>query len=501
MSKDSMKEKSIGLLNKYWVYLLWVVSWFVLSKQNFLDIKCDKRVIIASIAAIYLVMFTKYLMKRKEDDWDGMFQFILLGSFLLRLIFVMFHPYNFSAHDLGDMIKDTDYMYREGHIGYIQYLYQNGHLPDFDPSTLWSFYNPPFYYIIAGLFMKINHVFGLDMHTSLENIQMLTLLFATITIQIGYRILKEFQLDKRVLTFAFLLLAFHPYFIIGGATINNDILSILFIFLAVLYVIEWYKNPGYKKIIKLAFAIGLGMMTKISAGLVAPAVAFLFLVKFIKEKKYLTYIKQFVVFGLICIPLGMYWPVRNLILYDMPLLYVQQIDINSPQYLNHTFFTRVNPFDCLNYKFPTIQFKTDVDYNIWTVMFKTSTFDEMWVVKESTYEVFLCGILLVINMFMGIIGVITGIYNDLKNKVKDDWINWFKILFYVLLVVSYCKFCFNYPLICSMNFRYIVPTILIGVINIGEFMKYGKSKLAVGLLEYGCIAFSIMSTFVYMFIM
>ncbi len=497
-----MKEKCFNLINKYWMYLLWVCSWVFVTKIDFLDISCDKRLVIVTIAAIYVILFMKYLMNRTENFDDGLVQMILLGSFLLRLVFVMFHPYDFSFHDLGSLVSGSESMYADGHIGYMQYLYEYGKLPDVDISKVWSFYNPPFFYAIAAIFLKINRMFGLDMITSLENVQMLTMLFATITIQVGYKILKEFDLSRRSITFALMILAFHPYFIIGGATLNNDILSILCMFLAVLYAIRWYKKETYKEIIKLAFAIGLGMMTKISVGLVAPAVALLFLMKCIKEKSYLHYFKQFVVFGVICIPLGMYWPIRNMMLYDMPLLFVQEVGAGSGQELNATILQRLNPFSWLDYGIPCLQFKPETEYNIWEMMFKTSMFDELFINKESSYDLFLGNLLLIVNIVLALASVVLGIYNDFKKKVKENWMMWFKVTLYVVVMVSYVKFCFNYPLICSMNFRYIVPTILVGAINIGVFMNYeNRSQLIAGVLEYGCITFSILSAFVYMFVL
>lgn len=497
-----MKEKIICTTNKYWIYLLWIASLIFVSLVDFTQVTGDRNVVKASFLVLFLIIFIGYLMQGKMEYDQKLIRIIILGSFVLRLIFVLFHNYNFSYHDLGSLVKGTETTYKDGHLGYIQYLYSNGQLPDFDPRTVWSFYQPPFYYIVASTFMKINTILGLDMKVALENLQMLTMLFATMTIQVGYKILKEFRLSERTTTFAFLIVAFHPYFITGGATPNNDMLSILFMFLAILYAIRWYKNSTYKEILLLALSIGLGMMTKISVGLVAPAVAVLFLIKFIKEKAYAKYLKQFILFGIICIPLGMFWPIRNMILYDMPLLYVQEIKSTSDQYLDLGVWKRINPFDFTGYDYPGLSYDVDKDYNIWSVMLKSSMFDELWIDKTLLYEIFIGTVLVFINAILAVAALICGIINDVKGKQQDRSINCFKMILYITIMGSYIKFCFNYPMICSMNFRYIVPVLLIGAVNVGVYLdsEYKNEYLA-RTAECVTVAFAVMSAFVYMFIL
>ena len=49
----------------------------------------------------------------------------------------------------------------------------------------------------------------------------------------------------------------------------------MFLFIALLYTIKWYKNPFFN-IIMIALSIGLGMMTKLSTALIAPITAIIF---------------------------------------------------------------------------------------------------------------------------------------------------------------------------------------------------------------------------------
>ncbi len=48
--------------------------------------------------------------------------------------------------------------------------------------------------------------------------------------------------------------------------------------------------------------------------------------------------------------------------------------------------------------------------------------------------------------------------------------------YYVLLMAQFLVFCFQYPFTCSMDFRYIVPTLLIGALFIGIFTERMEKK-------------------------
>lgn len=416
--------------------------------------------------------------KRKQQSKEELVVMaFMLISFGIRFLYCIQKEFACSMHDLGTSIANGSAWYQDGHIGYLQYIYQYGRLPEGDPRELWSYYNPPFYYVVAALFLKINSLFGLDMKHMLENLQLLTMLFATLAIQTGDRIIRACNIKGRARVAAVAVLAFHPYFIIGGAALNNDILSILFIFLTILYTIQWYQNSSIKGILKIALTIGLGMMTKLSVGLIAIPVAMLFLVKFIKAGEYKKYIGQFALFGLVCIPLGMYWSVRNAILYGMPLVYVQALGENSPQFVGTDLLRRLNLWDIKHLLDPYIRMNPKIDYNVWTNLFKTAVFDEQAVPLTDALPVFVSRVLLYSSMAVGILALYMGIAAERNEKSKDPWIKVFCWAIYLLFMGSYLKFCFQFPMICSMNFRYVVPAALIGAIHIGRYyQKEGASR-------------------------
>ena len=124
-----------------------------------------------------------------------------------------------------------------------------------------------------------------------------------------------------------MLLCTPTFFILAGS-VNNDMLSVLFSLTALMLAVKWYKNPTMSGILRLALAIGLGMMTKLSVAMVAPAVAVLFAVKFFQSRFSAALSHNF--------PrlrrsrsLGLWWGVRNLIKSGVPITYVPVISKKS----------------------------------------------------------------------------------------------------------------------------------------------------------------------------
>ena len=96
------------------------------------------------------------------------------------------------------------------------------------------------------------------------------------------------------------------------------------------YGFKWYGEGKTKDIITSALFTGFGMMTKLSVGLIAFPMGFLFIAKFIKDiraEKGLKTFGQLASFGVIAAPLGLWYSIRNLIRYNTPLGYVLKLDI------------------------------------------------------------------------------------------------------------------------------------------------------------------------------
>ena len=63
-------------------------------------------------------------------------------------------------------------------------------------------------------------------------------------------------------------------------------------------------------------------------------------------------------------------------------------------------------------------------------------------------------------------------------EINNGWILFFLLLF-VLEIISYLKFCFDYPFTFTMNFRYIVPTLISYTVITGTACEKNNKLLTI----------------------
>lgn len=422
---------------------------------------------LALCAGIFL-----YLLAGKSLNTKSAILLIFAAGFIMRLAYILMMPSNIVQHDVYSPGKEA------GHAGYIEYIYNNGHLPDFDVHTVDQFYHPPLHHIIAALWMRLQTFLGIDYLDAYENIQILTLFYSTVCLILCYKIFRRVGLDGSALITATAILAFCPIFYIMSGSINNDILSITFLLGAVLNTLYWYKSRSMGRIICIALCIGLGMMTKLSVWMVAPAIAFIFLFAFFTDlKRFRKYLLQFTVFIVICAPLALFWSVRNYLMWGISPTYVQRLSPKSHQFIGDIpFFQRL--FGIEGYMFEDVapQFKSSPefhnDYNPIVNFFKTSVFDEgiaTWrfpAIEGYNQPLFWTAVLLGITAFVAMIFMLFKKDKKLSMPIKS-----FIMALYLVFFLMYYAFCFDFPHVCTMNVRYGIPLIVIGALSFGFLVR------------------------------
>lgn len=407
---------------------------------------------------IGLSIIASIILKKKKlysSKWEIFFAF--LSIFAIYIGYISYTPFWARQHDSRSFV---DYQYG-GHFGYIGYIFYNNHLPIGSPKDYWCFYNPPLFYIISTIFMKIQTFFKFTIEEGLENLQLLSSLYTIIFDIYVYRILKEINI-KRALKSLLLFVALSPAIVIMSGSLNNDILSIMLSTMSIFYCIKWYKSDSLKDLLKIAFTISFAIMTKISTALIAVAIAFVFLVKVIQNHKDITkYIKYFSLFALISLPIGLWFPIKNLILYDVPITYVQSVDEdNDANISNYSILERI--FTISSGHLDTINIdmsKENAEYNLYITTLKSFIVDEQIDCYNDILQIcipliFYCSIGISVLFIINLIYILKN-YKEINNK----WIIFFLLLF-SLEIISYIKFCFDYPFTFTMNFRYIVPTLI-----------------------------------------
>ena len=439
---------------------------------------------------------------------------MLIGiGFLLKLAYVMNTSIYVRQHDVRSFGGDS------GHCGYIEYLLFNHHLPDFDIRERWQFCHPPLHHAISAVWIHINENILLTGHDpARESLQTLTLFYSMCIMITAYKLLRYFGLNGKALYIPLLIINFHPSFILFSGSINNDVLSVAFIMGGVLSALNWYRDRKMPSIIKTALCIGLGMMTKVSAAVAAVPIGLLFMAVFFSHIKTdaKKLIGQFAVFGFICVPLGLCFGVRNYIKWDMPLTYVQQMDKSEMQYIgDQSFSERVTDFSPKQLESVYLQWKWEDEdgniqgyneYNPMIAAMKTSVFGEF--VNEQSFDNapylnFAAKILFWDNVLIAAAALVCMIAFLFIRCGADIFQKLFLASFWLAMMLSFYKMAHDYPFTCTMNFRYITPTVIIGCIFLGFALNKlkdcgSKAKYIERTSEVCVLMFSASSALIYL---
>lgn len=446
------------------------------------------------VLLLSLIVVVYALYRSRQISAEQIIGLIIFSGILLRFAYVLFTSISEMQNDIGELIDG------QGHLGYIYYLYSYKQLPDFDPRFRLQFYHPPLHHAISALWLGLNTKLGFDLSRAGENIQMLTLVYSSCILFTANGILKKLKADVYTRMGALGVLAFFPYFVMQAGSVNNDTLVTLLMAVSLYLALKWYDEPNFKNIILLGISIGSAMMTKVSGGFVAFAVAFLFVVKLVKErKKVWTFIKQYTVFGVITVPLGLWYPVKNKILYDLPLNYVQELPKELEQYIEkyNTVFQRLFDFSLNQFSSPAIVWSnqdSNCDHNIFITMIKCAAFGEGNWFQNDAFKIMIGRMVFWVLAALLISLTVLFVYWVVKSKLELEK-RIYALITVVVVFGLYIKFCFEYMFICTMNVRYVlIPLMLLvigGMLGAGQ-IRESKNSWVINILHGVQIAFGIL---------
>lgn len=434
------------------------------------------------IAAVITVWWAKTKGKITPEQLIGM---VIFAGILIRFAQVLFTTIYELQNDVGQL---SDW---HGHLAYIYYLFRYGHLPDFDPTTRLQFYHPPLHHALAALWLGINTELGFSLERAGENIQLLTFAYSSGILLVTDKIMKKLKAGVNARLCVVGIAAFFPYFIVQAGAVNNDTLVTFLMLLSIYYALKWYEKPTVRNILILAVLIGGAMMTKLSGGFVAFAVAFIFAAKLVRERRQMReYIEQIALFGCAVFPLGLWYPIRNKAKFDVPINYVQKFSEELEQFIGKYNTIRERLFD-----FSLNQFKTvavvwsnqseDCDHNIFITMLKTAAFGEgSWFTTDAVANaVAVIAFWMILLLMLALI--ILFIYWVVKSELAIEK-RIFMLITVVVIFVLYIKFCFEYAFICTMNVRYVLIPILLliigGCLGAEKIIESRKKHLKINLV-------------------
>lgn len=427
----------------------YVVAHLTGAQQSRLYIKiamCTALALTAVIASVNVRTMTCHDI----HYYDVIIIAIMAAGIIMRIGYMLYTPCNIRQHDLWGFDADAG-----GHAAYILNLMQYHRLP---LSNKLQFYQQPFFYIAGSLMsLVVNSILNTSSAYELADAARTAACTAScLMLPASDALCRECGIGGRGRVISTALVACSPVFYMTAGMLTPDSLSTLLMVLAVLYTIKWSNDCSWKNTVLLAVIYGLGVMTKVSVGVIALFTAVVFVIRLVKTvktdaKQWKMLMLRYIVFGLISMPLGLWYSVRNYRMFGQPIGYV--LDIGGSRSKLYTgdrsIAARIFTFSIDNImKGPY----ADVfnDYNAPAYYLKSSLFGEY------RYEVpaIIPAVLLFAALFITFIAVVAVIYQliHLKNK---------SIAYYavpvvsVLMYASVTYFYMKYPYGCSMDYRYM----------------------------------------------
>lgn len=461
--------------------------------EGAVDIAC------ASVIALWLAGALYYALRaRRAKKPAPVTALILAGGFCVGLVFILKLEHLFSWHDLASYNADFSGAGKpDGHLGYIAYIVQNNALPLMNPleEGYSVFYNPPLYHLLQAGFMKLNLLLGASQAVALENLQVFTLVCASACTLVTVELLRFLGVGERGTRTGALFICAQPMLWILGATLNNDIFATLCILLCLLFTVRWERTCRMRDIVGIALSLGAGMATKLSAALLIPCVALVFIVVFFRDlKQWKRYIAQFGAFLGLSVPEAVAWPIYHLIAYQMPLNYVRL----PAETLNLSQYTLWQRFGIPNWHAIRELFygpTRKTNHNVWMQTLKTGLFDERTLFEKGTVMWYVSYALLVLFAVMLLVALALFIRMLIQKRAGISGLcKGFLAGYGGLLILNYLKFCVDYPYVCTFNFRYVLPVFTLCSLAFAVFREDSRY----GVWASGLVAcFAALGTFVY----
>ena len=427
---------------------------------------------------------------------------IMLASMAVRAFYVSYISIYQNQHDGGVPYS------LQGHVGYITWFLENWRLPDFDVRTADQFWHPPLSYALSALLLKAVWTVFPSTNGNIEIAQLLPYLYVTVAIFLIWRILVFFAKEghELIVNLTLAFVAFQPGLIIRSAMLNNDALVLVLSILALGLAIQWYYSGSWKTMIGTAISFGLAMMAKKSGAIVALPIAILFIGRFVgilrgksfasdtaevkdgdckgNKKNIITRVLlQLAAFLIIAAPIALWWYIRNYALYGVPFDFFWNIQNGweYEEYLgNIPALTRITDFDPGHFYYANtyLQYKTNTfqDINPLIVLWKSAVSDVWSWTYENNKIKKLSYILLISRTILVLLGTLfipVFVAGDRTNEEKENDTPLLRVSFvslFVALIISYYSFCFQYPYVWTMDYRYIEIIIMCDAIFLMTFL-------------------------------
>lgn len=460
------------------------------------------------------MLLLKGLKRWKEDR--AVMVVIVMGC-IMRIGYMLYTPVTLRCHDIFELDVNA-----YGKAGYLLRLAVEGRLPE---SNVLQLYQQPFYYM-AGAFVSrlLNGILGSeDMFLLVDAAKVVSCWASCMTLVLVEKIFQMLGISKKSTWYGMMAAAFGPVFYLTGGRMGEDALCTFFMTAVLLYTMYWEKNPGWKNTIVLALFYGFGMMTKISLAVPALYTVWVFMKKLwieklvertkdgawsfgvvwgvLTDKESLRLYGKMLVFACISLTLGLWYSVRNMILFGQGLTYVLQQDVNGPLYQGKMPLVQRFLLPDVENLLETPYANPLSDYNLFAYLLKTELFGEFtyqvpeWIPMLLLFCNF-CISLSLVGYSVWLIGRIVKGKQSGAAIVPAVWM----LLFTGFAAYSYL----SYPFGCTMDFRYYAMIAVCKALLTGRLLDgvtLNTQKTEIGMLQSGMkkllVCFGVFSCLMY----
>lgn len=404
--------------------------------------------------------------QEREERLRILLSGILSAGMILRIGYMLYTPAWVRGHDVGSMHTEGG-----GHAAYLLTLLETHGLPQ---SKSGQFYQQPMYYLLAAsLSYLLNLICGTqkDAYALVNGAKVLSCIAVCYSLALIVPLGRTLKMKTEGICIAAAVTAFVPNFFLTAGRVGPDALTLLCMTLAFWLTAVWMESHSWKNTVLLALVYGFAVSTKISCATIALFTAACMILTLKKEKKTEGTIRsvmtKLLVFGAIALPIGMWYSIRNLIRFGQEIGYVMVISKTSDLYLGEESFLRLfvpylNEYFATPYADPW----NDASYPVY--LLKTALFGEF------TYDIptWIPVILLNLNLIVVLCAIVAGIrLFARKDADKHPYLRFGVPAVWALLYVSCVSFNITLPYGCSMDFRYLVFTAVLGAVCLGDFFS------------------------------
>jgi hypothetical protein len=466
-----IKKKSCGFFNQTNKTLVWIMSSssLLISSIVFSSfwMRNTKLYTVILITALLISVLSPLLyLIYKKFSYPRITICLLLISFFTWVLYLIILPHDAYSYD------------NQGHLSYIRYITNTGHIPIANGG--WLFYHPSLYYLLASKsasVLNINHIlYYFKLIKLLQTFSLIIFLgYIFISLATIDLILKNFRsselnqnAQKRIFVAAATIFISWTSNSIFSVRVGNDTLFNLLFVASFYYIVKWwFTEKNYCYILAL-FLASLDVWAKtnglIAFGIIAATVFLKYTFRF--NSKSIASVNHGLVF-LIFFSVTAYFSFHEKV--EKRTRPNEKLIVGNTQGLSSAFnvgnaprnYIELNPYD-----FIKIPYTSSLEDNkgrqfFLFYLFKTSMFGE-FTFNKSSYLPILAKIASALFL-IGILFLFYGYFNALSNL---------KVFLPILicgatLIISIALFRFFYPFSCSNDFRYIFPAVLPASLIVG----------------------------------